>query len=83
MKTRDDKYVFQMETIKGGNPRQVGYVLYPMAYSDLQQVWKQYPRDSFVEIHMIYMSLAKKNAEIKDLVKSVSELKQKVSELSK
>lgn len=44
-----------------------GYLTYPMAYDDVDELYKRYSRESFVELHLLTMSLAHKSKQIADL----------------
>lgn len=67
MVSTDNRKLFLIENRQGGNTRDTGYISFPMAHKDLAEVWKRYPKDSFIEIHLIYMSLAQKKKQIEDL----------------
>ena len=76
--TSDGKKILFMETIRNGNSNMADYFTYPMAYDDLAEIWKRYPEDCFVEIHLIYGSLAKKNKQISDLEARMTALEAKI-----
>lgn len=65
--SNDNRKLFLIENREGGNTRDTGYISFPMAHKDIAEVWKRYPKDAFIEIHLIYMSLAQKKKQIEDL----------------
>jgi hypothetical protein len=71
--TTDNKHILLMETVRNGNGAP-GYITYPMALDDLDEIWKRYPEECFVEIHLITNSLQHKNKQINDLSARVTAL---------
>ena len=75
--TPEGKKILLMETICNGRADMPDYFTYPMAYDDLSEIWKRYPEECFVEIHLINNSLAKKSKQIADLDARISALEAK------
>lgn len=72
--TADGKRILLMETVRGGTNSTPGYITYPMALDDLDQIWKRYPEEFYVEMHLIYNSLVRKDKQINDLLTRVTTL---------
>ncbi len=51
-----------------------GYFKYTLTYDSIETLWKKYDRAAFVEIHLIYNSLAMKKRQIDDLLARVTKL---------
>jgi hypothetical protein len=71
--TAEGKRILLMETIRNGTGAP-GYLTYPMAMDDLEEIWKRYPEECYVEIHLIHNSLVHKNKLLNDLSSRVSAL---------
>jgi hypothetical protein len=56
---------------KAGDP---GYMSWPVAYDSIEILWKKYDYSAFVEIHLIYGSLAQKKQEVEELTARVTRL---------
>ncbi len=50
---------------------------YSIAQDSIETLWKQYDRLAFIEIHLIYNSLAQKKQQIEDLVARVERLERR------
>lgn len=72
--TSDDKKMMMIESRVGGKPGDAGYISFPIAYTDIEELWKKYDRYAFIEIHLIYSSLAQKKQQIEDLTTRVNRL---------
>lgn len=72
----EGKKMLMLETIPGGQRGQNGYISFPVAYEDTDEIWKKYDRHSFIEIHLIYTSLAQKRKQIEDLKARVDRLEE-------
>ena len=72
--TDQGKKMFMIETKPGGKTGQFGYISFPVAYEDVEELWKKYDRNAFVEIHLISMSLAQKKKQIEELNERVKKL---------
>jgi hypothetical protein len=72
--TDDGKKIIQIETRIGGKIGHDGYVTFPVKYDDIDEIWKKYDKDAFIEIHLIYSSLAQKKKQIEDLTARVAHL---------
>jgi hypothetical protein len=70
----DDKKKLIIENKPGGKRNDAGYVSFPIAYDDIELLWKKYDRYSFVEIHLIHNSLAQKKYQIDELTNRVARL---------
>jgi len=86
--TNDGRKMFVLETIKGFNgdghgQKTAGYARFHVAYNDIEKIWKKYPSDSFIEVHLIHNSLAQKSAQINELTKRILELEKRIHKLSK
>lgn len=68
------KKMLMIETKPGGRQGQHGYINFPIAYEDIEELWKKYDRDAFIEIHLIYSSLAQKKKQIEELMARVDAL---------
>jgi hypothetical protein len=69
--TPEGKKMITVESRPGGSG--AGYFSYPIAYEDIDELWKKYDRAAFVEIHLIHSSLAQKKRQIEELNKTVLE----------
>jgi len=56
-----------IETRPGGKKGDPSYLSIPIDKAEIEVLWKKYPRDAFVEIHMMAASLAQKKMEIEKL----------------
>jgi hypothetical protein len=83
--TREGQKMFSLENAISGCGRDRGhkmraykpheaYLSFPMAYNDIEELWKKYDKTSFIEIHLIYNSLAQKKQQIEDLTRRVAHL---------
>lgn len=61
---------------------QPGYFTFSIAYDNTKTIFKKYPRDAFIEIHMISASLAKKKEQIENLQKDVKKLTMIIGKLN-
>jgi len=43
------------------------HVTYPLAYDEIDELWKKYDAGAFIEIHLIYGSLQRKEKKIAEL----------------
>ncbi len=69
----DGKKIMYLENSIGGQGKP-GYVTFPLAYDDVEKLWKKYDKHSFVEMHLIIMSLSKKSQQIDELTARVKVL---------
>lgn len=74
--TDEGKKMLMIETRPGGARGEPGYISFPLAYEDVDELWKKYDRYSFIEIHLIYTSLAQKKKQIEDLAARVNKLEE-------
>lgn len=70
----NDKKMMTVESHIGGKKDDAGYFSFPLAYENIDELWKKYDRDAFVEIHLIYNSLAQKKKQIDMLMKQNHDL---------
>lgn len=56
---------------------------FPIAYEDIEVLWKKYDRATFVEISLMHNSLAKKDMQIKELTRRVEQLERQIKELAR
>lgn len=63
-----------LETQIGGNSKIKGYSSFSIAIETIEELWKKYPYDSFIEIHMMANSFAQKKEEGLILTKRISTL---------
>ncbi len=70
----DGKKFIMLETKPGGKRGDYKYVQFPVAYEDVEELWKKYDRTAFIEIHLISTSLAQKKKQIEDLTTRVAKL---------
>lgn len=68
------KKFLMIETKPNGRPGQDKYRTFPIAYEDMEEIWKKYDRTAFIEIHLISTSLAQKKKQIEDLTARVGKL---------
>jgi hypothetical protein len=66
--------MFLFETVRKGSALDPIYTTFPVAYNEIAELWKKYPYDCIVEMHLIYASLAKKNKQIAELMRRVTAL---------
>lgn len=79
---KDGKKMFMLETIPGGQQKNEGgrnYISFPVAYENIDELWKKYDRFAFVEIHLMYNSLAVKKQQIESLEAKNMELDQRLT----
>lgn len=79
--TEDNEKMMMIESKPGGSRKDAGYISYPVAYSDIETLWKKYDRDNFIETHLIYNSLAQKKQQIDALTQQVEDLKARITTL--
>lgn len=72
-----------LETIPGGSYYNKGgnYISFPVAYDDIDELWKKYDHTSYIEIHLIKNSLSLKNQDINKLKEQVADLENRLSNL--
>jgi hypothetical protein len=51
-----------------------GYVSFPVAYNTIEELWKKYDENAFIEIQLFAASLAEKKAQIADLNTRIKKL---------
>lgn len=76
--TAEGKRMMMIESTLGGKNGDPGYIAFPMAYDDIDELFKKYPRDAFIEIHLIYSSLAQKKKQIEDLENRIIRLERQL-----
>lgn len=81
--TPDGKKIFMLESKLGGKRGDPGYITFPIAYDDIDEIWKKYSRDAFIETHLIYGSLAQKKKQIEDLISRIEKLERIITQLKK
>lgn len=72
--TEEGKKMMMIETKPGGRPGADGYISFPIAYEGIEELWKKYDRSAFIEIHLIYTSLAQKKRQIEELEARIKKL---------
>ncbi len=70
--TEEGKKMMMIETRIGGKRGEAGYVSFPLAYETIDTLYKKYDRGAFIEIHLIYGSLAQKKQQIEKLEERVT-----------
>lgn len=75
---KNGKKFLMLETVRGGDENIKGYKRFPVAYEDIEEIWKKYDRDVFIEMHLISASLAQKKRQIDDLTARVTALEKRV-----
>ena len=76
--------IITIENMPGGSKYQKSnseYISFPLDYNNIEELWKKYDKDSFIEIHLINNSLSRKNKQIEELNNSVAELTQRIKTL--
>jgi len=71
----NDKSMLMLETVPGScvscghEPayKLNNHVTYPLAYDEIDELWKKYDAGAFIEIHLIYGSLQRKEKKIAEL----------------
>jgi hypothetical protein len=74
--TDGDQKKIMIETKPHGNRGDAGYISFPIAYDQVDEIWKKYDRYAFIEIHLIYTSLAQKKKQIEELTARVNKLEE-------
>ena len=64
--TTSDKKMMTIESHRNIKEDQK-YVSFPLAYDDVDEIWKKYESHAYVEIHMLNQSLAVKNKRLEKL----------------
>ena len=72
--TDDGVKIIQLENHKKHPGEKKGYYTWPIRYEDVEEIWKQYDVGAFIEIHLIYNSLAQKKRQIEDLTARLERL---------
>jgi hypothetical protein len=76
--------MFTLESRLSTGPRSPpGYIKYSILYDNIEVLWKKYDRMAFIEIHLVYNSLAQKKQQIEDLSARVSRLEKTIERLGK
>jgi hypothetical protein len=82
--TKEGKKMLMLETIPGGakypKPGRE-YISFAVAYEDISELWKKYDRFAFIEIYLIYNSLAQKKQQIESHETKIKELTERVTTL--
>ena len=76
------KKMLMIENKPHGNKDMPGYITFPIAYEDVEILWKKYDRGSFIEIHLIHQSLLQKKEQIRDLTARVEALEKRLGKTS-
>lgn len=63
-----------IETRIGGKNGDPGYVSFPLAYEDIEDMWKKYDRNTFIETHLTHASLTLKKRQIEELENKIKRL---------
>lgn len=80
--TTNGQHGLVLENKIGGKSDDESYVSFSIVFNDTEKIWKKYPYDSFVEMHLIYNSLATKKIQIEELNKQIIELKNSLAMIS-
>lgn len=78
----EGKQFFMLETNPNGKRGDPGYTMFPVAFEDVEELWKKYDRGAFIEIHLITASLMQKRQQIEELQSEVRKLKAAVAALT-
>lgn len=78
----DNAKMLMLETRICGKKDDAGYTTFPVAYADIDELWKKYDRGAFIEIHLINNSLAQKKQYIDDLTTKLADQKKQIDELT-
>lgn len=60
-----------LENQPSGGP---GYIMFPLVRDSVAEIWKKYSRDAYIELHLVFNSLARKNKQYEDLERRVGVL---------
>jgi hypothetical protein len=71
--TAEGKKMFVLEN-KPRGANTPGYISFPVVFESVETLWKKYEGSSFVEMHLIYNSLAQKKKQIEELTARVENL---------
>ncbi len=79
---KNNDKMFMLESTLGGD-KCVGtnYSTYAVSYAEIETLWKKYDSSAYVEIHLIYNSLAQKKQEIETLKQENEALKARVKNI--
>lgn len=79
--TGEKKMMMLASSPYGDAARPEGYISFPVAYDDIEELWKKYDKNSFVEIHLIHNSLALKKQQIEILEAQNREMSNRIAVL--
>jgi hypothetical protein len=79
----EGKKFLMIETKPNGRHGEQGYFKFPIAYEDVEELWKKYDRKVFIEFHLISQSMAHKKKQIEDLTARIAKLENILISLSK
>lgn len=74
--TSNNKKGLVLENKIGGKQGDKDYISFPIVFDDIDKIWKKYPKDAFIEIHLINNSLAAKKAQINTLSMQIMSIQQ-------
>lgn len=75
---KDDKKFFLLGNKVTTKQGKAGDITFPVAYEDVQVLWKKYDYHAFVEIHKLLTSLKEKQKAIEELQARVTKLEAKL-----
>lgn len=76
---KNGKPFIMLENKPGHGADNKDYASFPVAYEDIDELWKKYDNRSFIEMHLISISLAQKKKQIDDLTARVTKLEQRLA----
>ena len=80
--TREGKKMLMMGSQYKKEPSRSGYLSFPLAYDEIEEMWKKYDRASFIEMHLVRGSLAEKKSQIESLTTNNAKLNERVDTLT-
>lgn len=78
--TIEGRKMMMLGTLSGD--KRAGNITFPVAYDEIDEVWKKYEQDSFIEIHLICCSLAQKKQQIEDLERTIDEQTRELADVT-
>lgn len=79
----DGKKMLQISPVEPKKKTNGRAFTFPLAYDDVEEIWKRYDRGPYIEMHLIANSLGQKDARISELEKKCELLISKIEKLDR
>lgn len=79
--SKDGDKMFVIESKKGGKKAREEYMSFPLAYKSIEELWKKYDDNNFIEMNLVQNSITGSKTDIKSISGRLDHLEKIVSAL--